>query len=235
MLPEVGVVAVDPILTRGIEDVEVDGVFEGEGFVGYVGWDAEDFAGVDDDFFVFKDELQSAFEDVGDLFVVMAVQRDVRAFFQQDAGDHNTGAYDELAADEWVERFDFDVGPAGECGFGGLGHFCLRSDDHCSTLLSLTGSNSTSIAKFPGTAYAGSGDSLRMASPKKIILEKQGTRYVVRDAASGRFFALKGYGALKGKTAFRKDIDLTKPILEQVTKLTPRRRKTSSKNVAASI
>jgi len=74
-----------------------------------------------------------------------------------------------------------------------------------------------------------------MASPKKIILEKQGTRYVVRDAASGRFFALKGYGALKGKTAFRKDIDLTKPILEQVTKLTPRRRTTSSKNVAASI
>ena len=120
MLPEVGVVAVDPILTRGIEDVEVDGVFEGEGFVGYVGWDAEDFAGVDDDFFVFEDELQGAFEDVGDLFVVMAVQGDVCALFQQDAGDHNTGAYDELAADERVERFDFDVGPAGEGGFGGF-------------------------------------------------------------------------------------------------------------------
>jgi len=78
---QVGVVAVDPVLARGIEDVEIDGIFEGEGFVRNVGRNAEDFAGVDGDFFTFQGELQCAFEDVGDLFVVMAVQRDMRAFF----------------------------------------------------------------------------------------------------------------------------------------------------------
>ena len=106
---QVGVIAVDPILARGIEDVEIDGVFEGEGFVRNVGRDAEDFASVDGDFFAFEGKLQCAFEDVGDLFVVMAVQRDVRAFLEQDAGDHDAGAYYELAAYQWVQGLDFYV------------------------------------------------------------------------------------------------------------------------------
>jgi len=43
-LAEVGVVAVDPVLAGWVEDVEVYCVFEGEGFVGDIGWDAEDVA-----------------------------------------------------------------------------------------------------------------------------------------------------------------------------------------------
>ena len=89
-------------------------VFEGEGFVRDVGRDAKDFAGVDDDFSAFEDEFQGTVEDVGNLFVVVAVERDVGTLFEEDAGDHNVAADDELAADEVVHGLDFDVGPAGE-------------------------------------------------------------------------------------------------------------------------
>jgi len=37
-----------------------------------------------------------------------------------------------------------------------------------------------------------------------------------------------GYGSLRGKFAFRKDIDLTKPIYEQVLKLEKKRRRTGT-------
>ena len=52
LFAEVGVVAVDPVLAGWVEDVEVDSVQEGVGFVGEVGWNAEDFAGADGDFLV---------------------------------------------------------------------------------------------------------------------------------------------------------------------------------------
>jgi len=129
---EIGVVAVDPVLARRREEVEVDGVFEGEDFVGDVGWDGEDFVGTEDDFadrgvrvsgvrgFSFRrfveEELEAAVDGDGDLFVVVAVQGDVCAFLQRDAGDHDVGAYDELAAEEGVHGFDGDVGPVGVDG-----------------------------------------------------------------------------------------------------------------------
>ena len=47
---EVGVVAGDPVFAGRGEDVEVDGVFEGEDFVGDVGRDYQDFVGVEDGF-----------------------------------------------------------------------------------------------------------------------------------------------------------------------------------------
>lgn len=58
-----------------------------------------------------------------------------------------------------------------------------------------------------------------MAIAQDVVLEKNGSEYRVRDVKSGRSFQLKGYGALKGLIAFRDDIDLTKPISEQVMKL----------------
>ena len=106
---QVGVVAVDPVLARRVEDVEVYGIFEGKGLVRNVGRDAEDFAGMDGDFFTFEGKLQCTFEDVGDLFVMVAVQRDVCAFFEQDTRDHDVSADYELAADQWVQRLYFYV------------------------------------------------------------------------------------------------------------------------------
>jgi len=70
-----------------------------------------------------------------------------------------------------------------------------------------------------------------MAAAKKITLEKQGAAYVVRDPASGAAFQLKGYGAMRGLITFRADLDLTKPIAEQVAKGKPR--KPSARKTAA--
>jgi hypothetical protein len=110
---QIGIVAVDPVLAWGIEDVEINGVFEGEGLVRNVGRNAEDFAGMDGDLFAFEGKFQCALEDVGDLLVVVAVKRDVRAFLEQDTRDHDSGADNELTADEGVELFYFNIGPSG--------------------------------------------------------------------------------------------------------------------------
>jgi len=41
---------------------------------------------------------------------------------------------------------------------------------------------------------------------------------LVRDPRTGRTVEVYGLGALKGKLTLREDIDLTKPIFEQVSK-----------------
>ncbi len=110
---EVGVVFVDPVLAGWGEDVEVDGVLEGDGGVGDAAGDDEDFAGVDGvDVSVAEVELDGALEDEGDLLVVVGVGRDDAAFGEDDAGEHGLSAGDELALQERVELFAFDVGPA---------------------------------------------------------------------------------------------------------------------------
>ena len=117
LFAEVGVVAIDPVLAGRVEDVEVDGVFERVRFVREIRWDAEDFAGANGDFLVsglgLEDELQRALEDVADLFVVVMMQGDDRSLFEQDAGDHDIGPDEELAADEGIELLDRDVVPVG--------------------------------------------------------------------------------------------------------------------------
>jgi hypothetical protein len=58
-----------------------------------------------------------------------------------------------------------------------------------------------------------------MADDQDITVEKNGSHHIVHDKKSGRSFKLKGYGALKGQIAFNPDIDLTKPIAAQVTRM----------------
>jgi hypothetical protein len=124
LLAEVGVVAVDPVLAGWIEEVEVYGVFEGEGFVWEIGRDAEEFAGTEDDFAgtgLVKDETEATGEKDGDLFVGVAVERHVGALGEGDAGDHDVGADDELAAEERGHGLDGDAGPTGVDRRGGHG------------------------------------------------------------------------------------------------------------------
>jgi hypothetical protein len=109
---EVVVGFVEPVFAGGIEDVEVDGVFDGPGFVGEVGRDAENFAGADDDFAAINGKFQGAFEDVGYLLVVMVMQGDVRAFLQQHAGQHDFVADHHLAVDERIQLLALDVFPS---------------------------------------------------------------------------------------------------------------------------
>ncbi|WP_161992832.1 hypothetical protein [Aureimonas leprariae] len=46
------------------------------------------------------------------------------------------------------------------------------------------------------------------------VRAKDGDR-IVRDSKSGRFVTVRGVGALKGRLAIRKDVDLTEPIASQ--------------------
>lgn len=68
-----------------------------------------------------------------------------------------------------------------------------------------------------------------MAIATKVIVEQKGSNYVVHDTKSGLSYKLKGYGALKGKITFRDDIDLTKPIAEQVTQIELSHKKAAQK------
>jgi len=116
---EICVVAGDPVFAGRGEDVEVDGVFEGEDFVGNVGRDDEDFVWIEDGLRgrirpgVMQQESELAGERNSDLFVVMAVERNVGTLTEGDASDHDVAAGDELAAEERVHRLDGEVGPAG--------------------------------------------------------------------------------------------------------------------------
>jgi hypothetical protein len=100
---QIVVCLVDPIGAWGIEHVEVDRVYKGFGFVGHVARDGEDFARVDHDFFAVDPELEGAFEDIGDLLIVVAVQGDNAALLHEDAGDHDVLADYQLALQERVE------------------------------------------------------------------------------------------------------------------------------------
>jgi len=118
--PQVLVSLVDPIGAGGIEDVEVDSVFHGLGFVWHVRRDAESLAGVHNDFAAIDPELESAFENVGELLVVVAVLGDDASFFEQHARQHNVLAYHELALQQRVEVFERNGVPRNvlQRGFG---------------------------------------------------------------------------------------------------------------------
>jgi hypothetical protein len=102
-LAEIGVVSLDPILARRVENVEIDGVFEGVGLVGDVGRDAEDLAGADDEVFAplvgFEEELERTLEDVADLLVMVMVHGDDGPLLEEDTGKHGSGSDHELASD----------------------------------------------------------------------------------------------------------------------------------------
>ena len=89
----------------------------------HVRGDAENFAGSHDNFFAVDGEFQRAFQDVGDLLVVVMMQRDVRAFFHQHAGEHDFFADDHFAVDQRIEFLAFDAFPWNVFHFCGCAHF----------------------------------------------------------------------------------------------------------------
>src|SRR5215467_3543449 len=66
---EVVVGLIKPVLAWRVEDVEIDSVFEGPGFVRHVGRDTQDLPCADDDLLAVDGKLKSAFEYVCDLLV----------------------------------------------------------------------------------------------------------------------------------------------------------------------
>lgn len=107
LFAEIGVGFGDPVGARGAENIEVDGIFDGFCLVRDAGGDDEGFAGADgEDLAVVEGEAESALEDVGDLFIGMAVAGDDGAFAEDDARQHGLLAVHHLAIHEGVEGFD---------------------------------------------------------------------------------------------------------------------------------
>jgi hypothetical protein len=119
LLSEVAVVLVDPVLAWRGEEIEVDGVDFCGGGVRKAAGDDEDLAGVNGvRGAVVEVEAERAFGDEGDLLVGVGVAGDNAAFCEDDAGEHGFFAGDELAGQERVELFVFDLVPTVESGFG---------------------------------------------------------------------------------------------------------------------
>src|SRR5258707_50547 len=90
---------VDPVGAGRGEDVEIERVLKGPSFMRHVRGNAKNFAGADDDLLAIDGEFQCAFEDVGELLVVVMMKWDVTAFFEEDAGEHNLLAVNHFAVD----------------------------------------------------------------------------------------------------------------------------------------
>src|SRR6267378_168168 len=114
---------VQPVLARGIEDVEVHRIFESPGLVRHVRRYAQHFAGANDDLLAIDGKLQRAFEDVAHLLVVVVVQRHVRAFLHEHARQHNFIADQHFAADEGIELLPLHVFPRDVLRFRRGAHF----------------------------------------------------------------------------------------------------------------
>src|ERR1700674_564036 len=114
---------VQPVFARGIEDVEVHGIFERPGLVRHVRRDAQHFAGANDDLLAIDRKFQRAFEDVGHLLVVVVVQRHVRAFLHEYARQHNFIANQHFAADEGIELLALHAFPRDVLRFRRGAHF----------------------------------------------------------------------------------------------------------------
>ena len=110
-MAEVVVGLIKPVFAGRVEDVEIDSVFEGPGFVRHVGRDTQDLPCADDDLLAVNGKLKSTFEYVCDLLVVVVMLRDVRTFLELDTGEHDFIANDHLAIDERVELLAVDIFP----------------------------------------------------------------------------------------------------------------------------
>ena len=120
---QIGVVAVDPVLPRRIEDVERHRVFERDDRMRNVWRDGENFAGANCDFLAVDEKIQSAFNHVADLLVKVLMDGYARALFEDDAGQHSVDADNILPRDQRIQWLRLNVGPAIVFGFRQVGFF----------------------------------------------------------------------------------------------------------------
>src|SRR5262249_54572501 len=108
---EIIVSFVHPVSAWRIEDVEVNCVFHGFGFVRHMRRNREYFTSMNNDFLAIDPEFKGAVENIGDLLVVVAVQRHDTSFFHEDTCDHNLLPYNELTLQQRVQIFERYSGP----------------------------------------------------------------------------------------------------------------------------
>src|SRR5215831_12487351 len=91
-LPEVLILAFEPVLPRGIKDVYVEGVLECLGAVAQVAWNVQHLTGSNVHLLLaIPSQLKAkrALKNVGELLVVVLMGRNLAAFLQVDVSDHH--------------------------------------------------------------------------------------------------------------------------------------------------
>ena len=110
-LAQVSVGLINPVGAGRVEDVEIDGIRERLGPMWHVGRNCQDLTRIHHNLLAVDPEFQRAFQDVGDLFVVVAVFGHNTSFLEEDAGEHDVLPDHEVAAKQGIQRFDFDGTP----------------------------------------------------------------------------------------------------------------------------
>jgi hypothetical protein len=101
----------NPVRAWWIEDVEINRVFESFRLVRHIAWDGEDFPSANDNFLAIDPKLQSAFENVRDLLVVVTVQGNDAALFHEHAGDHDVSTHHKVPLQKWIQVFNRNCVP----------------------------------------------------------------------------------------------------------------------------
>src|SRR5437763_16972735 len=99
LLPQIIICLVQPILSRRTEDIDVECIFEGFGFVWNMRWYQQHFSRehIDDLRFIRAyPETQATLEDVSNLLVLVRMTRHNRALREIDMGQHHAIAGDKL-------------------------------------------------------------------------------------------------------------------------------------------
>ena len=100
LLPQVGVGLVEPVRARRVEDVHIEGVLQRMGLVRHVARQVQHLARAHDDLLgavVPDQEPQRAFQDVGELLILMGMLGDDAALLEIDMRQHHLVAGDHAA------------------------------------------------------------------------------------------------------------------------------------------
>src|SRR2546427_12970735 len=121
------VASIEPILSRWRKNVEVERVFQSNGGMDHIGWNLKDVAGLKNDFFSIHFKLQRTLKYIRDLFILMVMRRNDAPFFQNEFGEHDPVACDDLSCQQWIKLFCGDVRPPIFCHFPTMCFFHLTS------------------------------------------------------------------------------------------------------------
>jgi hypothetical protein len=74
-------------------------------------WDGENLARVDNNFFAVDPELQRTLENISDLLVLVAMQRNNAALLHQHSSHHDVLPDDQLPLQQRIQAFQLDCAP----------------------------------------------------------------------------------------------------------------------------
>src|SRR5262249_21596740 len=109
--PEVGIGAVEPVLSNRAEDVDVERVLERDGAMRYVRRYDDDFTGPEHQLFAADREAERAVDDIADLLRDVGMLGHDGVLLEMDLRDHFVSARNPLARDLVGDGFPLHVVP----------------------------------------------------------------------------------------------------------------------------